>query len=61
VRQTQQRIAHGSADAPGLEPRVLQCASDFDDLPRWAKRRRRSGGYPQSTLPPFTFRISPVT
>jgi hypothetical protein len=32
VHLAEERIAHGTADAPGFEAGLLQCAGDLDDL-----------------------------
>src|SRR6267378_3078375 len=58
VLEAQQVVANRPADAPRLEARVLQLPGDLQDLGgdgqlRWER-------HPQSTDPPFTFRISPV-
>src|SRR5690606_33364216 len=62
VPDPQQCVAHGAAYTPGLVPGFLQTSRDT------VNGARRAGlvpagslfGYPQSTLPPFTLRISPV-
>ena len=61
VSRPQQGIAHSSANAPGVEARLLKRTGDLNDRSGDLQAIRRGDApYPQSTLPPFTFTISPV-